>query len=262
MRRTALAALCLVAVAGTALTGCQSGEDGKDKASNSPRQSGEARKTEANEPFAGLTGGEITERAVAATTGASSLRFKGEIPDEESGGTLRIDLALDKKGDCAGTLGMGDRGRTELIKAGDTLYLKYDEAFLRAQSEGEPQADVDAVVEMMAGKWTKMSATGADAEDIAAFCDLDEVLGEARDGSSDATRGKATTVDGTPALTLTEKDGKDRYTFYVATDGEPYLLKLVSTSATAPGSVTFTGFGKPVPARKPAGEIIDLDALG
>ncbi|GAB2327451.1 hypothetical protein STREPTOSP366_26400 [Streptomyces variabilis] len=80
--------------------------------------------------------------------------------------------------------------------------------------------------------------------------------------SSDATRGKATTLDGTEALTLTEQDGEDRYTFYVATEGEPYLLRLESTSAADPGSVTFTDFGKPVPAEKPEGEILGLDALG
>ncbi|MGV9527967.1 hypothetical protein ACWDRM_12065 [Streptomyces cellulosae] len=257
MRRTALAALCLVAVTGAGLTGCQSGED---TAAAGSRPSSEQPESTKKEPFAGLSGGEITARAMAATTGAPSLRFTGEIPDEESGGALRLDLALDKKGDCAGTLGMGDEGEVELVKTGDTLYAKYDEAFLRAQSEGEPQADVDAVVDMMAGTWTKMSATGADAEDIAAFCDLDEVLGDAKDGSSDATRGKATTLDGTPALTLTERDGEDRYTYYVATEG--YLLRLESTSAADPGTVTFTDFGKPVPAEKPKGEILDLDALG
>ncbi|MFF9333654.1 hypothetical protein [Streptomyces albogriseolus] len=270
MRRTALAALCLVAVTGAGLTGCQSGGDtasaGSQPASEQakdPKNSKDSKDTkDTKEPFAGLSGGEITERALAATTGAPSLRFTGEIPDEESGGTLRLDLALDKKGDCAGTLGLGDEGEVELIKTGGTLYAKYDEAFLRAQSEGEPQADVDAVVEMMAGTWTKMAATGADAEDIAGFCDLDEVLGDAGNGSSDATRGKATTLDGTPALTLTEQDGKDRYTFYVATEGEPYLLRLESTSAADPGTITFTDFGKPVPAGKPEGEILDLDALG
>ncbi len=207
MRRTALAALCLVAVTGAGLTGCQSGGDtasaGSQPASEQakdPKNSKDSKDTkDTKEPFAGLSGGEITERALAATTGAPSLRFTGEIPDEESGGTLRLDLALDKKGDCAGTLGLGDEGEVELIKTGGTLYAKYDEAFLRAQSEGEPQADVDAVVEMMAGTWTKMAATGADAEDIAGFCDLDEVLGDAGSGSSDATRGKATTLDGTGA---------------------------------------------------------------
>ncbi|MGW3667728.1 hypothetical protein [Streptomyces sp. NPDC005141] len=248
MRRTALAALCLAAAATAGLTGCLPGET---KADSKPK-----------EPFAGLSGGEIADRAVKATTGATSLRMKGDVPDDEDGGTIRIDMALDKKGECAGTMNMKGQGKADLIKTGDTVYMKYDEAFLRAQSGGDSKAETDGVVDMLAGKWTKMSATGSDAKDIAGFCDLDSVLADAEDVNSDATRGKTTTVDGTPAIVLHEKDGKDRYTLYVATKGKPYLLRVDSTSAEDPGTITFSEYDKPVAADKPAGKILDLDELG
>ncbi|MFF6985096.1 hypothetical protein [Streptomyces sp. NPDC010273] len=247
MRRIALAALCLTTVAAAGLSGCLPGED---KADSKPKG-----------PFAGLTGGQIADRSLTATTGASSLRMKGDVPDDESGGTIMIDMALNKKGECAGTMGMGGKGKADLIKTGDTVYMKYDEAFLRAQSDGESKADTDAVVAMMAGKWTKMSAKGKDAKDIASFCDLNSVLGSAKDANSDATRGRTTTVDGTPAIILHEKDGKDSYTLYVATQGKPYVLRIDSHSAKDPGTLTFGEYEKPVPAKKPAGKILDLDAL-
>lgn len=101
-----------------------------------------------------------------------------------------------------------------------------------------------------------------DAKDIASFCDLDTVLADFQDVNSDATRGKTTTVDGTPAIVLHEKDGKDSYTLYVATEGKPYLLKVVSKSAKDPGTVTFGDFNTPVPAEKPAGKVIDLNEMG
>ncbi|MEU9208949.1 hypothetical protein AB0D27_13605 [Streptomyces sp. NPDC048415] len=248
MRRTALAALCLAAAATAGLTGCLSGEN---KADSKPKG-----------PFAGLTGGEIADRAVKATTGATSLRMKGDMPDDEDGGTIRIDMALDKKGECAGTMSMNGQGKADLIKTGDTVYMKYDEAFLRAQSKGDSKSETDGVVEMLAGKWTKMAATGSDAKDIASFCDLDTVLAGAEDVNSDATRGKTSSVDGTPAIVLHEKDGKDRYTLYVATEGKPYLLRVDSTSAKDPGTLTFSEYDKPVPAEKPAGKVLDLDKLG
>ena len=248
MRRTALAALCLAAAATAGLTGCLSGEN---KADSKPKG-----------PFAGLTGGEIADRAVKATTGANSLRMKGDVPDDEDGGTIGIDMALNKKGECAGTMSMAGQGKADLIKTGDTVYMKYDEAFLRAQGKGDSKADTDAVVNMLAGKWTKMSATGSDAKDIAGFCDLDSVLADAENVNSDATRGKTTTIDGTPAIVLHEKDGKDRYTLYVATEGKPYLLRVDSTSAKDPGTITFSEYDKPVAADKPAGQILDLDVLG
>ncbi|WP_406330597.1 hypothetical protein [Streptomyces sp. NBC_00203] len=248
MRRTALAALCLAAAATAGLTGCLSGEN---KADSKPKG-----------PFAGLTGGEIADRAVKATTGANSLRMKGDVPDDEDGGTIGIDMALNKKGECAGTMSMAGQGKADLIKTGDTVYMKYDEAFLRAQGKGQSKSETDGVVELLAGKWTKMSATGSDAKDIASFCDLDSVLADAKNVNSDATRGKTTTIDGTPAIVLHEKDGKDRYTLYVATEGKPYLLRVDSTSAKDPGTLTFSEYEKPVPAEKPAGKILDLDKLG
>ncbi|WP_406476946.1 hypothetical protein [Streptomyces sp. NBC_01615] len=248
MRRTALAALCLAAAATAGLTGCLSGEN---KADSKPKG-----------PFAGLTGGEIADRAVKATTGANSLRMKGDVPDDEDGGTIGIDMALNKKGECAGTMSMAGQGKADLIKTGDTVYMKYDEAFLRAQGKGQSKSETDGVVELLAGKWTKMSATGSDAKDIAGFCDLGSVLADAENVNSDATRGKTTTIDGTPAIVLHEKDGKDRYTLYVATEGKPYLLRVDSTSAKDPGTLTFSEYEKPVPAEKPAGKILDLDKLG
>ncbi|UXY28021.1 hypothetical protein [Streptomyces sp. HUAS TT20] len=248
MRRTALAALCLAAAATAGLSGCLPGQD---KADSKPKG-----------PFAGLTGGEIADRALKATTGASSLRLKGDVADDESNGTIQLDMALNKKGECAGTMSMGGQGKADLIKTGDTVYMKYDEAFLRAQSKGESKADTDAAVAMLAGKWTKMAVKGQDAKDIASFCDLDTVLGGAADVNSDATRGRTTTVDGTPAIVLHEKDGKDQYTLYVATEGKPYLLKIDSTSAKDPVHLTLDDYNQPVPAKKPAGKILDLDALG
>lgn len=247
MRRTALAALCLAAAATTGLTGCLPGQN---KADDKPKG-----------PFAGLTGGEIADRALKATTGATSLRMKGDVPDDQSSGTISMDLALNKKGECAGTMSMDGQGKADLVKTGDTIYMKYDAAFLRAQSKGESKADTDAVVAMMAGKWTKMSAKGKDAKDIASFCDLNTVLGGAGDMNSDATRSTTTTVDGTPAVILQEKDGKDRYTLYVATQGKPYLLKVTSTSKKDPGALFFSDYEKPVPATAPKGKVLDLDKL-
>ncbi|GAA3885463.1 hypothetical protein GCM10023084_42870 [Streptomyces lacrimifluminis] len=44
--------------------------------------------------------------------------------------------------------------------------------------------------------------------------------------------------------------------------GKPYLLRVDSKSAKDPGTVVFSDYDKPVAARKPSGEILDLDALG
>lgn len=272
MRRTTLAALCLATVTVAGVAGCLPGDNkAADKPTDKPADKS-AGKTAGNAaakpkgPFDGLTGGEIAERALAATSGASSLRMTGDVPDDESGGTIRIDMALDKRGECAGTMSMNGEGKADLVKTGTTLYMRYDEKFLRAQSEGSSKEETDGVVAMLAGKWTKMAATGADAKDIAGFCDLDSVLADFKDTGSGAgagvTRGTTTTLDGVPAVAVTEKDGKDTYTMYVAGEGKPHILRLDSKSAKDPGTITLSDYDKPVAARKPTGEILDLDALG
>ncbi|MFI0038300.1 hypothetical protein ACH4NS_22800 [Streptomyces mutabilis] len=289
-RRTTFTALFLAAVATASLTGCQSGQDGTGgtdgtgatapasrpasgsksetdaaKSSTDPAAAATGSAPASAEPFAGLSAAEISERAFKATTGARSLRVTGDVPDEESGGTIRVDLALDRKGECAGTMSMDGQGEAELIKTGDTVYLKYDERFLRAQSEGQPQADTEALVSLLAGRWTKMSATGPDAKDMTTFCDLDTMLDGADDDSGDGeptvTRGKATTVDGTPAIILRETDGPDRSTLYIASEGEPYLLRYEDESEAGAGTLTFGDYDEPVPADAPTGDVIDLDAM-
>ncbi|MDX2544367.1 hypothetical protein ACOT81_28590 [Streptomyces sp. WI04-05B] len=270
MRRTTLAALCLTAVTVAGVAGCQTGgnrtsDRTTDKASDKTATD-TAATDKTKDPFAGLSGDEIAERALTATSGASSLRMTGDVPDDESGGTIRIDMALDKRGECAGTMSMNGQGKADLVKSGSTLYMKYDEKFLRAQSEGSSKEETDGVVAMLAGKWTKMATTGSDAKDLAGFCDLDSVLADFKDGTSGTgsgvTRGATTTVDGKPAVLVTEKDGKDTYTMYVASEGKPYLLRVDSKSAKDPGTVVFSEYDKPVSVRKPTGEILDLDALG
>lgn len=104
-----------------------------------------------------------------ATTGASSLRMKGDVADDES----------------SGRIGLDEHGGTGQVRAD--------------QSKGESKADTDVAVAMLAGKWTKMATKGQGAKDIAGMCDLNTVLGDAADGNSDATRGKTTTLDGGPA---------------------------------------------------------------
>ncbi|MER5255196.1 MULTISPECIES: hypothetical protein [unclassified Streptomyces] len=250
MRRTTLAAVCLAAAATVGLTACGTETDGSTTAAKPKKEAG---------PFPGLSGPDIVDKAVKVTTGASSLTVQGSVPDES--GTIELDMALDTKGRCAGTMAMGGEGSLDLITTAKTVYMKYDEKFLRAQGKGEPAAETQAAVDMLAGKWVKTSATGSDAKDITGFCDLDVLLDEFRGADSPARRGKTTTVDGTPALMLTENDGTDRYTLYVATEGKPYLLKVVNETAKTPDTIAFSDFDKPVDTTPPAGDVMDIDKL-
>ena len=90
--------------------------------------------------------------------------------------------------------------------------------------------------------------------------DSDTMLAGFEGGPNLARKGKTTTVDGKPAITLTETDGDETYTTYVATEGKPYILKMVIKGGKEPGTVKFSDFDKPVDAKAPTGDIVDLDA--
>ncbi|MFD5032419.1 hypothetical protein ACFVWX_19005 [Streptomyces sp. NPDC058220] len=257
IRRAVLGTLCVAAV--LTLPACGPlGQDSKDPKTTG-KTTGKGGEEKKAAPFADLSGPEIAEKASKATRGASSLTLKADLQDTEEGHIV-FDMALSTKGDCTGTMSMNDEGNVIITKVGKTVYMQYDEEFLRAQAKGEPKAETDAVVKMLAGRWVKTDATSPDAKDFVTFCDLDELL-SAYEGGSVARKGPLGTVNNQPTIALTETDGKDSYTMHVATEGEPYLLKVVSTG-TDPGTMIFSDFNKPVPAKVPADkDILDLDNL-
>ncbi|QXE36492.1 hypothetical protein KQY30_21915 [Streptomyces sp. GMY02] len=263
-RRGAFAVVCAATVLALAACGPSdakgSGGSNTDSGTGTGSGSGSGQNTAKKaEPFADLSGPEIADKSFAAVRAASSLTLKADTKD--AGDHVVTDMALSKKGDCAGTMSLNDEGTVTLSKLGATVYMKYDEELLRAQGKGSPKSETDAVVDMLADRWVKTDTKDPDAKDLVGFCDLDELLSGFEEGDTVARKGPLTTVNGRQAITLTETDGTSDYTVYVATEGEPYLLKVVTTGED-PGTLIFTDYDKPVPAEVPADkDIVDLDSL-
>jgi hypothetical protein len=207
--------------------------------------------------FAGLSAGQIADRAVKATTNAPTLRMSGRIPDDTPGRTVRFDLVLSRKGECSGTLNYAE-DKTDMIRSAGILYVRYDEQFIR--SEGGSAQETDALVELLADKWVKMPAEDPDVKKIARFCTPEKALRQVR---TNATRGETTTIEGTPAIALQEKNAKQQVTAtaYVATQGTPYLLRVDASTAQGKTTLQFHDFGKATAARKPKGDILDMATL-
>ncbi|MGW2018234.1 hypothetical protein [Streptomyces sp. NPDC001927] len=245
-RRTAVlvSALCAAVALGATACGPLSGD------------------AKASGPFGDLTGPQIANKAIAATKKADSLTL--DLAAKTTDGPMKAYLSLDTTGKCVGTLTVGATGTAELVKADDKdVYLRFDEAFLRAQAEGEPAEVQEAVLKELKGRWVKTPVTDPDAKDNLELCDLKALLGDFEEGINFAVKGKETTVGGKKALTLTEKRGGETTTVYVATEGEPLILKVVAAGGEEPGTMTFTDYGKPVVAKVPAAkDVIDEKKLG
>ncbi|MFD9422168.1 MULTISPECIES: hypothetical protein [unclassified Streptomyces] len=246
LARTAVNTLCALSV--LSLAACGTGAvDSADSAA--PKATG---------PFADMSGPEVTNKALSTTKKAKSLRISVDLRSTD--GPVKADFATSRTGECIGTMSIGPAGTMEIIKTGDTVYTKFDEAMLREQSKGEPEADVDAAVKLLAGRWMESKATDADTKDSIEFCDLDGILKGFEANDTAARKAGGATVAGKPALRLTEKDGKETYTVLVAAEGAPYLLRVTSKGGEEPTTMNLSAFDEPVVAKKPAAkDIVDLD---
>ncbi|MFG2329377.1 hypothetical protein ACGFMM_07105 [Streptomyces sp. NPDC048604] len=205
---------------------------------------------EASGPFKGLTGPQILNKSIAATKTAKSLTLDLAITSAD--GPTKAYLAIDRQGRCAGTMTLGATGTAELIKTGNAAYMRFDEAFLREQGKGEPAEQQVAILKQLKGKWVKSDASDPETKDSLELCDLDALLADFEQGVNFATTGGETTVNGRRALRLTEGAGAESTTLYVATEGAPHLLKIVTKGGEEPGTIAFSSYDKPVPARQPA----------
>ncbi|QIQ04464.1 hypothetical protein [Streptomyces liangshanensis] len=249
LRRSALGAVCAVAVLTLSACGILDGDTsgGKDK----PTEDKSA-------PFAGLSGPEIAKKAVAANLAASSMTVHSD--SRADGDHTVFTVAMSRQGDCTGTQTINDGGVLTLTRVGGDSYQMLDEELVRADNKGQPKEEVDNAVKVLADLWTKDSPE--EAKQNADFCDLHSLLSSFQGAGSLAQKGPVTTVDGVPAITLTESDTEGTYTMYVATQGKPYLLKYVEKTKKDPGTTAFSDFDKPVPAKAPAKkDMVDVSLL-
>ncbi|MGW7271974.1 hypothetical protein ACWGH5_15765 [Streptomyces sp. NPDC054864] len=254
LRAVTITAACLA----VALTACGV-ENREAGAGSEPLAEAKGKQTDT---FAGLSGAEIATKAISTTAGAYSLRMKGTTPETVSG-LNTLDMVFTTAGTCAGTMGMSHAGSMQLIITDDTVYRKYDEGLLRAAGTKERASDVEAAADLLAGRWTKTSRMSEEGRYYVKFCDLDLQMSAYEDAdTSTARRAGQAIVNGAPAIKLSGVDGKDKFTLYVATEGKPHLLKVVQKSVGGkPEALTFSEVDKPLKAKPPTGEILNLDRL-
>ncbi|MFI9627143.1 hypothetical protein [Streptomyces sp. NPDC052042] len=211
-------------------------------------------------PFADMSGPEVVNKALETTKKAKSMNITVDTKTDEGAVSARLTAAA--PGDCMGTISIGPAGSMEIRKTGGTVYTKFDEALLREQSKGEPAADVDAAVELLAGRWMKSGVSDPDSKEMLALCDLATMFKEIEANDNVAKKDGETTVDGKRALRLVEKDDEGTYTMLVAAEGEPYILQVDVENAEEPTKMTLSDFDKPVEVKAPdAKDIVDPSNL-
>lgn len=253
------AMVCATVIAG--LAGCSKDSDSKAAGSDDKKATPSAPATP-KDPFAGLTADQIADKALDTTKAVNSLKAKGSYTDED--GLTNLDLAISQSGDCQGTMSNQGAG-AELRQIGQVMYMKGDDKFweLTLKEDGSSAEETDAVVELFKGRWIKLPAEDAEADDMGKLCDTDELFAPATKAKTGLTKGADDKVDGKSVVTLTKKDKDTTTTLYVATEGEPYLLKVTVVGGKEPGSAVFSDFDTPITVTAPpADQVTDPSKLG
>ncbi|WP_409059554.1 hypothetical protein [Streptomyces sp. SYP-A7185] len=205
--------------------------------------------SEEKDPFDGMSADKIAKKAADASKGAGSFRVSGE--GKQDAKTVKVDFSVAKSGDCKGKMDGGKGGVAELLVSGDNQYMKGDEAFWKDAMGGSGQA----ATLKLEDKWVK--TPNAKGEGV---CDADAMFRSKE--LKKLKREKDSEVDGKKAAVLTKDDAGKKTTFYVAAEGKPYFLKVVTSGKEDPGTMHFSDYGKTVTVKAPASsEIMDMEEL-
>ncbi|MEU5755747.1 hypothetical protein [Streptomyces sp. NPDC047829] len=221
MRTTTTTAVLTCVLAGVLVAGC--GSDGGSRSAD-----------------------EMLEDANAAMRALESVRIDS-TSTAAKGGTVTVRLVTDLESRCTAKATFSQGGSLEQIRVDGTDYVRPDRAYLESRRPGGVTGEQKL--------WVRTSADAARPGDGLSSCTRPFA------SFGTAEKGRSTRVGGREAVELTVRDEGAQggsYTFSVATEGEPHLLKVVYEGADYDTSTSFAGFDEPLDVRAPKpSEVID-----
>ncbi|MEV6837199.1 hypothetical protein AB0N17_22280 [Streptomyces sp. NPDC051133] len=217
MRTIAMARALAGLLTGAALAGCAAGSGGAGKSAADLLD-------EANH----------TMRALRSVTVEST--------NSAADGTVTTRLKTDLKNRCSAKTTWAEHGSLEQIRIGATDYVRPDETYLENWSGRK-------IAGLRLNHWVKEPAGEARPGDGLAACTWTFA------SFGKAEKGRTTRIDGREAVALNVTDAADKagtYTFYVATEGKPYLLRTVYKGGGNATTTAFSAFDEPLDVRPPA----------
>ncbi|WP_316521788.1 hypothetical protein [Kitasatospora brasiliensis] len=251
-RLVSTAAICLLLVGGTAACG-SSKSDGKSGDAKGDTKASSAEKLDTDK----LSAQEIEKKAKDALATATSLRMAGTI--DTGKGAMELDLSMDDKSQCTGTIGMPGMGKFEMISDGKTSYVKPDTAFWT--NAGGPNGAKAA--EMFKGRYLTGFESDPSMGSLTKMCDLGDFGKKIADGgvSGKTEKGSAGDVNGVKTFSLKTTDAQgESSTLQVATEGKPYPVQIEHSGAKdGNGKIGFSNYDKPLTIQvPPADQTIDF----
>jgi hypothetical protein len=198
-------------------------------------------------PLAGLTADQIVQKALKDLAAASSVRITGQLPSQ--GGNVAIDITDVAPASCQGTIALASTGAAgaptaAITKVDGTAYVKLNQSYLKSLHvpAGE-SAELN-------GKYVKSTSSSAIA-DISHLCVLSTLVNAfTQGGDTGFVEAGTVSVEGQPALALTQPNATDGGTVYVSESAVPVILSLEETGGQL-AFLDFTNFNAPVTITAP-----------
>ncbi len=195
----------------------------------------------------------IVTRTIKATSSAPTVHLTGSltgVPVPQGAGTFRLDMVFTQFG-AVGDITNGDV-TSRLLRVEDQVWTAAPASFWAAAGASDDG-------KAYGGLYVKIPS--ADPR-YAGFSDdtrIGFLLDRLLQTSATWRKGAVGTVDGVPSLELSGvgRDGH-KASIWVATDGEPHLLRIAPTEGSYHGRIDFTGYEDRLAVQAPLpGEVLD-----
>jgi hypothetical protein len=191
---------------------------------------------------AGKSANQIAKDAYNAAVNAKSVRVNGDVAT--NGQQLGVDLNIRQGNAVAGSLTL-EGNAVDMVVMGTEVYFSASAAYYESQGESA------TVANELNDKWVKLPKS--EAKDFAQFEHLSQLLGSLDHPTGTLSKAGTSTVAGMAAVLVQSSKGG---VVAVANRGTPFPLQLLAGTAGS-GSLTFSGWNKPVTIKRPP-SYIDL----
>jgi len=215
----------------------------------------------------GMSAQQLVAQARAGVQKAKSVRLdytdRGAQAKASTTQPTSMKLALDRKGNCTGTMALGEHGGTvQIVKRGTEVWLKPDAAFWKAELPGRQGA---AAAAKFKDRYLHGSASDTPLSGIADACDLGVLQRDVTKGAalpSSVKKDGETALDGTKVIPLSFQEKGVTSTQYVTADPAHHLYRTVKKGGGTDLTMTLTDYDKPVSTKTPpAKESVDVSKL-
>jgi hypothetical protein len=201
--------------------------------------------------FAKQDGESIVSAASKAMQDVSSLRLTGQVRD--AGEQYFIDLSVDRKDRCSGTLRIGG-SHLDIRRIGDRAWVKGESgAFNRLGGSPLPPR----ALERLSTSWLPLEGRAA-----SSLCDFDRLLRtfevvdfDEKPGSPDpapASVGEESNIDGHAVVQLTASPGGGHDEMvWVRSEAPHHVVRIESTATRDGGAIAFSEFDAGVEVQAP-----------